>query len=60
MLYKDRDVKSCLERRDKTPSSSRRPVPGQRGRLGVPQIEQQLTRPVLIFCQYMHRQPRAR
>jgi hypothetical protein len=25
---KDRDIKSCLEGRDKTPSVSRRPVPG--------------------------------
>jgi hypothetical protein len=32
---------------DKTPSGSRRPVPGGRDRLGVPQIKQQLTRPVL-------------
>jgi hypothetical protein len=28
VLYKDRDIKSCLEGRDKTPSDSRRPVPG--------------------------------
>jgi len=27
MLYKDTDIKSCSERRDKTPSGSRRPVP---------------------------------
>ena len=47
VLYKDRGIKSCLESRDKTPGDSRRPVPGYRSVLGVQQIEQQLTRPML-------------